>query len=667
MRTWSKLAIMLCIILTASSLTAELSFNAQAATAPALHVAGNKILDPSGNAVLLRGIGRAGDIESASGMWSGPGDTNVYAWGQKWYPISQNIADIDATLQCYQQVWKVNMIRVYISVNWYWQDNITPSVEDPQNYPTWTTPISYRNYLATIVSEAAKYGIYVDVCPYQLLSNYEDGNQGGEQGLPLMGWDNAATAFLTGTGLSEQEFWRQFWTALANSLGSYPNAIFEAYNEPQNTGTDAITSGYLTYLTTMYNAVRAVTTQNLIFMQWQMGLIPTYNDLSWCQQISTAIPDASNIVYTTHAYRHAPYFNQQWATTSSGVLTQLSSAVQSMGVSAPLVINEAGSAQNAVGTSDKQNELNWWTGLISASGTLGVGFTAYYWMSDSDLGPVYSGIALLAGPWQTGASSPPANSIGSVFRNYVPPTPTSTPTPPPTATPTPTPTATPTPTPIPTATPTPTPTPTPSPNVVFSDNFTSGNFNLWTTKAKSTGASQSVSNGIAQFNTPLGSGRYSYIQKSSFSLKTTQVITSTQDVYLSNVPSGLRSGSNVIYILTIKDTTGYNPRNIQVALDGSQKWALSIGTSFSSTYSTQTSGSNPQSKTWYHLELTIDNPNHKATLTVNGTTVLSATQNQFTDRTHTISLSVGTVQDNYSNRQSHQTQVDNVKLSIPPT
>lgn len=651
MRTWSKLAIILCIILTASSLTAELSFNAQAATAPALHVAGNQILDANGKAVTFRGIGRAGDIESASGMWSGPGDTNVFAWGQKWYPISQNIADMDATLQCYQQVWKVNMIRVYISVNWYWQDNITPSVEDPENYPTWTTPISYRNYIATIVAEAAKYGIYVDICPYQLLSNYEDGNQGGEQGLPLMGWDNAATAFLANTGLSEQVFWRQFWTALANSLGSYPNAIFEAYNEPQNTGTDPITSGYLTYLTTMYNAVRAVTTQNLIFMQWQMGYIPTYNDLSWCQQISTAIPGATNIVYTTHVYRHAPYFNSQWATTTSGVLTQLRTAVQSMGVSAPLVINEAGSAWNYVSTSDRQNELNWWTGIIRASGTLSVGFAAYYWMSDSDLGPVYSGIALLAGPWQTGASSPPANSIGSVFLNYVPPTPSPTPTPPTTATPTPTTTAT------------PTPTPTPSPNVVFSDNFTSGNFHQWTTKTKGTGASQSVSNGIAQFNTPSGSGRYSYVQKSSFTSKTTQVITATQDVYLSNVPSGLRSGSGTIYMLTIKDTTGFNARNIQVSVDGSQKWALSIGT-FPTSYTTQTSGSNPQSKTWYHLELKIDNPNHKATLTVNGTTVVSATQNQFTDRTHTISLSVGTVQDNYSNRQSHQLQVDNVKLSI---
>jgi hypothetical protein len=72
-------------------------------------------------------------------MWSGPSDI-VFAWGQKWYPISQNIADMDATFQCYQQVWKVNMIRVFINVNWYWQDNITPSVEDPENYPTWTTP-----------------------------------------------------------------------------------------------------------------------------------------------------------------------------------------------------------------------------------------------------------------------------------------------------------------------------------------------------------------------------------------------------------------------------------------------------------------------------------------------------------------------------------------------
>jgi hypothetical protein len=371
---------------------------------------------------------------------------------------------MQATLQSYQQYWKVNMIRIFISVNWYLQDNITPSAEDPENYPTYNTPISYRTYIKTLTALAAQYGIYVDICPYQLLSTYNADEQGGDQGLPLCGWENDCATYLNKTGLTEQAFWANFWTTLATEMKPYPNAIFEAYNEPQNTGADSITAGYLTYLKTMYSAVRNVTSDQLIFMQWQAGYVPTYNDLGWCNQISNAIPGAVNLAYTTHAYRHAPYFNRQWGTSNATVKTQLTTALNSMGVTAPLVINEAGSCQNAVTNRDLTNEINWWTGLCSSTRTLGIGLTAYYWMSDSDLGPVYSGLSLLTGKWGTGAQSPTPNRIGKIFLNTATTTtPTPTPTPSTTASPTPTSSTTPTPSPTPTTKPTITPTPTPTP------------------------------------------------------------------------------------------------------------------------------------------------------------------------------------------------------------
>lgn len=416
MKTLASITLILCIILLSSVFAYNYNYDTEAATARALHVSGNKIHDVYDHTVTLRGIGRAGDIESASGMWSSPGQT-VYSWDQKWLPITDNIADMDATFRCYQRTWKVNMIRMFISVNWYLQDNITAAEQDPENYPTWTTPISYRSYIATVAAHAAKYGIYIDVCPYQLLSGYQDNVGGGQQGLPLTGWDTAATAYLNNTGLSEQEFWRQFWTQIANDLKTYPNVIFEAYNEPQNTGTDNITQSYLTYLKTMYSAVRSVTSQNLIFMQWQAGFIPNYNDLSWCSQISKAIPKAVNLVYTTHAYRHSPFFNWQWGNTTAQVTSQLTAAVKTMGVSAPLVINEAGCCMNHVTVRDTPSEYAWWTALIGAAKARGVGFTAYYWMSDSDLGPVYSGEALLTGDWHIGSSSPSPNKLGRIFLN----------------------------------------------------------------------------------------------------------------------------------------------------------------------------------------------------------------------------------------------------------
>ena len=282
-------------------------------------------------------------------------------------------------------------------------------------------------------------------------------------------------------------------------------------------------------------------------------------------------------------------------------------------------------------------------------------------------------------PTPTPAASPTPTPMPTVTPTPTPtitPTPTATPNPTPTLTPspTPTPTATPTPTPKPTATPTstasPTPTPTTPPSgVVFSDDFISGNFNQWTTKYTSTGASQSVSSGTAQFNAPSGgNGVSSYVGKSSFSSTSTGVITASQDIYMTEVPSGFSAGLGAIFILAILDTS--NNGNILVSVDGSQKWGIYIGES-TFTYALQTSGPNPQSRTWYHLDLTIDNPNQKVTLAVNGSTVVSATQNQFTGSTHSIDLATGIIQDWCNNGRTHQLQVDNVKLgmsgSTPPT
>ncbi len=398
MKVFSKIALGLIVSLLCSCFL--VLFEPTDAATSALHVSGNRILDYRNNQVVFRGIGRTGDMESASGMWSGAGDVNVVAWGQKWFPISANIADMDATFRCYQQVWHVNMIRMFVLPSWYWQNNIVPAQQDPQNYPTWTTPISYRTYVKTVVAEAQKYGIYVDLVPFQLLSGYQDGNQGGAQGLPLSGWDSTCQSFLKSTHLSESSFWQQFWKLMASNLRGYSNVIFEAWNEPEHYGNDPITPSYLNYLKTMYNAVRGAGASNLIFMQWNTGHVPTWNDLSWCAQIKNAIPRATNLAFTTHVYRHAPYFNTQWGTTYSVVLSQMQTAVKSMGVTAPLVINEAGSCMSYVAPDDVQNELGWWDAINHAAYTLKTGLTAYYWMSDTDLGPVYSGEALLSGPGQ---------------------------------------------------------------------------------------------------------------------------------------------------------------------------------------------------------------------------------------------------------------------------
>jgi hypothetical protein len=374
---------------------------------------------------------------------------------------------MDQTFSALQNQWHVNMIRVFVYPSWWYRDNIAPSQES-SSYASSTTPISTKAYLKTLCTEAAKYGIYVNIVPYMLTPStssfdkdpYATTNSVGAQGLPMSGWDSAAQRFLSDAGYGNNElgFWSWFWADMATTLKDHPNAIFEAWNEPQPGADNApITSGYMQYLQTMYSAIRGTGSNHLIMMQWHMGWFPNGygNDLSWAKQIATAIPTATNLVYTTHLYYHAPSdLSSYWKLDYAGLKAQLQAGIATMGITAPLVINEEGSCLSAV--ANKQNDYTWWQNVLLAQRDLGIGACAYYWLSDAGLGPVYSGETMLS----NGNGYVP-NTMGQAFINAY--NGASTPTPAPTATPTQTPTPTATPTPAPTATPTPTLTPTTAP------------------------------------------------------------------------------------------------------------------------------------------------------------------------------------------------------------
>ena len=441
------------------SMVSVLSFGVAqgATTTSALHTSGSYILDSNGNTVYLRGMGLAGFAPDLI-LWGNGGSDN---WGDQWNPST---TVMDQTFQTMQSTWHINMIRVFIYPSWYYRENIVPAQEDPTNYGSYTTAISMKSYLRTLCQEADKYGIYVDIVPYMMTpysgsfgADKYAGNNFGWQGMPMMSWDESATRFLSDAGYAGNEagFWSWFWTDMANNLKDYPNAIFEAWNEP-NVGSDvdAIPAGYMTYLTTMYSAIRSTGATNLVMMQWHMGWQPNGygNDLSWCKQIATAIPNANNLVYTTHLYYYAPTdLSSYWATDHEGLESQLKTAINSMGVTAPLVVNEEGSCLNS--SPNHQKDLTWWTNVLTAQRDLNIGAGAYYWLSDSGLGPVYSGETMLSSGYT-------ANSMGQAYLNAYNPATTQIEKP---SVATPTPTAAPTSTPAPTATPAPTSTPAATP------------------------------------------------------------------------------------------------------------------------------------------------------------------------------------------------------------
>jgi hypothetical protein len=198
-----------------------------------------------------------------------------------------------------------------------------------------------------------------------------------------------------GINIDEMQAWRMWWTSVVGRLGQYPNVIFEMWNEPDdgtNSASSTVASSYFNYTIEIYKSIRAMGCTNLIFMQWHMTLIPGKVELDWVPQLYNQLKASvgstpSNLVFTAHPYRRAPYPNLEWATTYAGVKSQLSlpnmiPATRSNGVDVPLVFNEMGvMADSSVYSNDfyaaaqqpesrltlnqkMQNELSFWDAIM---------------------------------------------------------------------------------------------------------------------------------------------------------------------------------------------------------------------------------------------------------------------------------------------------------------
>ena len=79
----------------------------QAKTILLLHTSGHQIMDANNKVVYLRGIGRAGDLESLSGTWGGQGGA-LFDSGEKWQADTATLTqEIDQTFACYQTFGKL--------------------------------------------------------------------------------------------------------------------------------------------------------------------------------------------------------------------------------------------------------------------------------------------------------------------------------------------------------------------------------------------------------------------------------------------------------------------------------------------------------------------------------------------------------------------------------
>ncbi len=205
---------------------------------------------------------------------------------------------------------------------------------------------------------------------------------------------------------------------------------------------------------------------------------------------------------------------------------------------------------------------------------------------------------------------------------------------------------------------------------VFSDSFSSGGFAGWSQTFNSPGASQTVSGGIARFTVPTPTGgeySYSFVEKSGFTSTPNSTITASQDIYVAKVPNSCPQGMDAIFFLYVCDSNDLrgNLGNFGVGIDGSGVWSLWIGGNTVYTYLFQASGTLPASGVWYHVVLTIDDSAKTVGLSVNGVTVISSSQTEFTDSVHQISLMTGMGECWWSSISGQQeVDVTNVKLDI---
>jgi hypothetical protein len=209
-----------------------------------------------------------------------------------------------------------------------------------------------------------------------------------------------------------------------------------------------------------------------------------------------------------------------------------------------------------------------------------------------------------------------------------------------------------------------------SATTVFSDNFSSGNFAGWSETCASYGSALTISDGVAHFTVPTpaaGYSSYSFVRKDGFTSTVNSTIVASEDVYVAKVPSGCLPGNGAIFFFYVCDSTDLSGShgNFGVGIDGSSVWALWIGGNLTYTYVFQSAGSTPVSGIWYHVVLTFDNSLGTVSLAVNGVVVIAVAQQQFTDKTHPISLMAGMGEDWWSAGFGQQgVAIDNVRLDI---
>ena len=291
---------------------------------PALTVAGTKLQDPTGKTIILRGTSLIdiGALYAYNGN-SAAGITNrldkVAAAGVQGHAVR---------------------LPVYPKISY----NGGSPYCSPLPYPVGTgpasctamTPLSAADYVARVLRPAVDYArtknLYVIIDYHQI--------------------DNA----VTGTSAADAN---TFWTDVAAQFASYPNVLYEPFNEPIDTS--ATWATFKPIVQGWINTIRAKAPNNVI-------IVPS---MSWDQHPGDATaspPTGTNLMYTAHIYPG------NWNTTFQN---QVSAAVGR----APIFVTEWGYILSSQTGTANTPSSTWGTNLQTTINGDGASWIA--WVTDN--------------------------------------------------------------------------------------------------------------------------------------------------------------------------------------------------------------------------------------------------------------------------------------------
>jgi hypothetical protein len=346
--------------------------------APTLHIDGRWIKNSAGNILFLRGVNKVGFEDLADGSWEADGQGGPGAWSP--YAVRANLDKMKS--------YGFNVVRLIQAVDW-WINN------EP----------NYKQHIKDIITWAGERGIYVIFTGYQV-RNYFAG--GGQDPLPYPPYSLPGSE----TIIPSKEAFVNWWKDVGTQLGSFPNALFELWNEPVwDPDPSAGFASWKPVVQQCINTIRTVS-DNIVLVQWNYDVwwnIGSHNDLSWIQDLNLT---GSNILYSTHSYPDGLDAPNHYSYNDLRNALQLC-GVESVGntFNKPVIIGEIGCNLAWTGQ-DLTNELSAFKNELTVFNDWNLSYLGWWWRNEGQFALLQPNESWIPPPTQPGQILINATAIG---------------------------------------------------------------------------------------------------------------------------------------------------------------------------------------------------------------------------------------------------------------